>query len=196
MGNRKISRDVKIAAINLYEQNILSLKQILDCVDFSRRTLYRVLRLWRTTGDVVRSRKRTGRPRILHYDDINYLLRLARHHPDYFLDELLDLLCHNRFISVHFTTIHRELERMGMSTKILTEIALERSEPTRMDFIREASHYPPHYLGFLDETSKNDKTPGRRTGFLTCQGMLACKVVEGSMHRDQYLEFLEHQVVR
>jgi hypothetical protein len=25
--------------------------------------------------------------------------------------------------------------------------------------------------------------------------MLASKVVEGSMHRDQYLEFLEHQVI-
>jgi hypothetical protein len=32
-------------------------------------------------------------------------------------------------------------------------------------------------------------------GLLTCQGMLACKVVEGSMHREQYLEFLEHKVV-
>jgi hypothetical protein len=106
-----------------------------------------------------------------------------------------------------------------MSRQILTVIVEERSEPTRMDFIREASQYPAHYLGFLDETSKNDKTPGRRrgrarkgkravkrpklvrgrrvtgTGFLTCEGMLACKVAEGSMHRDQYLEFLEHQVV-
>lgn len=219
MGNRKIHRSVKIAAINLYEQNILSLKQILACVGFSRRTFYRVLHLWRTTGDVESSRKRPGRTRLLHYDDIDYLLRLVRHNPDYFLDELLGLLTHNRFIAVHFTTIFRELERAGMSRVILTEIAAERSEPTRMDFIREASQYPPHFLGFLDETSKNDKTParhygrsrkgkravkrrklvrGRRltaTGLLTCHGMLACKVVEGSMHRDQYLEFLEHQVV-
>ncbi|KAJ6511104.1 hypothetical protein C8R45DRAFT_753762, partial [Mycena sanguinolenta] len=71
----------------------------------------------------------------------------------------------------------------------------------------------------LDKTSKNDKTPGRRcgrakkgkcavkrrktvrgrrltaTGLLTCEGMVACKLVEGSMHREQYLEFLEQQVV-
>jgi hypothetical protein len=26
------------------------------------------------------------------------------------------------------------------------------------------SQYPPDYLGFLDETSKNEKTPGRRLG--------------------------------
>jgi len=79
--------------------------------------------------------------------------------------------------------------------------------------------YPAHFLGFLDKTSKNDKTPGRRlgrskkgkhavkrrkavrgrrltaTGLLTSHGMLASTVVEGSMHRDQYLGFLEHQVL-
>ncbi|KAJ7120563.1 hypothetical protein C8R43DRAFT_1090895 [Mycena crocata] len=194
MGNRHISRDVKIAAINLYELGHLSLKDILACVGFSRRTFYRILHLWRTTGDVVRSvRRRTGRRRLLHYDDIDYLLRLVRHQPDWFLDELLHLLEHNRFISVHFTTIHRELERAGVSTKQLTIIAAERSEPCRWDFVREVAPYPAHYLGFLDETSKNDKTPSRR--LLTSRGMLASTVVEGSMHRTQYLEFLEHQVV-
>jgi hypothetical protein len=96
---------------------------------------------------------------------------------------------------------------------------MERSEPSRNNFVGEVAHYPAHCIGFLDETSKNDKTPARRrgrsrkgkravkrqkfvrgprltaTGLLTCQGMLASTVVEGSMHRDQYLEFLEHQVV-
>ncbi|KAJ7347866.1 hypothetical protein DFH08DRAFT_699149, partial [Mycena albidolilacea] len=147
--------------------------------------------------------------------DIDYLLCLICHHLDYFLDELLELLKHNHFISVHYTTIHRELEHVGMSRTILKEIAMERSEPSRMDYMWEASQYPAEYLGFLDETSKNDKTPGRHhgrgrkgqhaikrrkivcgrhvtgMGLLTCQGMIACKVVEGSMHRTQYLEFLE-----
>ncbi|KAJ7690878.1 Homeodomain-like protein [Mycena rosella] len=125
MGNRSIHRDVKITAINLYEQGHLSLKDILSCVGFSRSTFFRVLKLWRTTGDVVRPRKRTGRPRLLHHDDVDYLVRLVQHQPDWFLDELLNLLKHNRFISVHYTTIHRELERAGMSTKKLKEIAEE-----------------------------------------------------------------------
>lgn len=53
MGNRSISRDLKIAALNLYEHGHLSLKQILACVGFSRSTFFRILKLWRTTGDVV-----------------------------------------------------------------------------------------------------------------------------------------------
>jgi hypothetical protein len=51
-----------------------------------------------------------------------------------------------------------------MSTKILSDIAEERCEPSRQDYSREISQYPADYLGFLDETSKNDKTPHRRVG--------------------------------
>ncbi|KAJ7304645.1 hypothetical protein DFH08DRAFT_758666 [Mycena albidolilacea] len=216
MGNRRISRDVKIAALNLYEQGHLSIKKILAWVGFSRSTFFCVLRLWRTTGDVVRPQNRTGRPRVLHHD-IDYLISLIHHRPDSFLDELLNLLKHNRFISVHYTTIHRELERAGMSTKKLDEVAEERSEPSRLDYIREISQIPADCIAFLDETSKNDKTPGRRlgrakkgkratkrrkavrgrrltaTGVLTSRGILTSTVVEGSMHHDQFLSFLEHQ---
>lgn len=126
---RKISRDLKICAIYLFERQLLDLNDILDCVGFSERTFYRILDLWRTTGDVVQNRRRLrGRPRILAWDDIQYVLRLVKHRPDWFLDELEDLLLHNRFISVHFTTIHRELVRSGFSTKKLRKIAKERSE--------------------------------------------------------------------
>ncbi|KAG1853355.1 hypothetical protein F4604DRAFT_1686355 [Suillus subluteus] len=51
---RKISRDVKLAAIRLHEQNILSLEQILACVGFSESTFWQLIKFWRETGDVVR----------------------------------------------------------------------------------------------------------------------------------------------
>ncbi|KIM51414.1 hypothetical protein SCLCIDRAFT_52535, partial [Scleroderma citrinum Foug A] len=89
----KISRDVKIAAMNLYEQNLLSLEQILDCVRFSESTFWHTLRLWRETGDVVNHPTGSpGRPHALHFDDINYLIQLINHCPTWFLDELLSLL--------------------------------------------------------------------------------------------------------
>ncbi|KAJ6594794.1 hypothetical protein B0H19DRAFT_902894, partial [Mycena capillaripes] len=80
---------------------------------------------------------------------------IVQERPDWFLDELLNLLKHNRFISVHYTTIHRELKRAGMSTKKLADIVVEQCELSRMNYVREISQYPAHYLGFLDETSKN-----------------------------------------
>ena len=220
MPYRKISRDVKLAAIRLYEGDFLELEDILDCLRLSRRTFYRILDLWRTTGDVVR---RTygirGRPRILHFNDIDYLKRIIRHRPDWFLDELQDLLQTNRFVSVHYTTIHRELERAGVSTKKLKKIAAERNENLRADFIRHMGQYEGEQLGFLDEMSKDKCTTSRRRGrsrkgmravkkgvfvrgrrfsvegLLTVDGMVSNTVVEGSMTKGRFLEYLEHSVV-
>ena len=160
-----------------------------------------------------------GRPRSLDHDDLQYLLILVRDNPDYFLDELLDLLKTNRFISVHFTTIHRELERAGVSHKKLKCIALERDEDRRAAFTIEMSQYTPRQMGFLDETSKDKRTPSRAYGrskkgqraqkkhvflrgrrvsteaLLSIDGIVARTVVEGSMTREMFLDWMEFDVV-
>jgi transposase len=222
MPYRKISRDLKIAAMNLYEQQLILLDDILDCVGFSERTFYRILRLWRETGDVVKHGDMhglCGRPRLLAFDDVQYLLRLVRHRPDWFIDELANLLQENRFISVHFTTIARELGRAGYSIKKLKRIAAERSDEKRAAYVYHIAQYTDEQLGFIDETSKDEKTPGRRrgrakrgrraqrrqvfirgcrlsgTGLLTVDGMVTSTVVEGSMTTASFCEFLEENVV-
>ncbi|OJA07965.1 hypothetical protein AZE42_08750 [Rhizopogon vesiculosus] len=55
----------------------------------------------------------------------SHLLRLVHHRPDWFLDEMIDLLDDNRLVAVHFSTIHRELVRAGISRKWLKKIARE-----------------------------------------------------------------------
>jgi transposase len=93
MGFRKISRDLKMAAIQLYIRDLLSLDDIQACCGFSLRTFYRIWRLWQDTGDVVRhSTTLRGRKRLLDQEDVDYLLSLVRDNPGYFLDELLHLL--------------------------------------------------------------------------------------------------------
>ena len=81
------------------------------------------------------------------------------------------------------------------------------------------SQYPPEYLGFLDETLKDERTltrgygrakrnqraakkavfkRGRRTSteaLLCLDGIVACKAVEGSMTKQLFLEWLEFNVV-
>ncbi|KAJ6525183.1 hypothetical protein B0H19DRAFT_1339972, partial [Mycena capillaripes] len=137
---------------------------ILACVGFSRSTCFRVPRLWRTTGDVVRPQNRTGRPRLLHHDDIGHLISLIHHRPDWLLDELLHLLKDNRFISVHYTTIHRELQHAGMSTKKVLK-KLPRSEVSPLDSTTSVK-----FLRFLPNTSppltkpRKRQNPGRQLG--------------------------------
>ncbi|KAG2343776.1 hypothetical protein BDR05DRAFT_843710, partial [Suillus weaverae] len=100
----------------------------------------------------------------LHFGNVHYLVQLINHHPDWFLDELLDLLNHNRFISVYYTTIYRELAHAGMSLKKLKKIAKERNEDCRANFIRRMAQYEPKELGFIDETPKDKRTTARHFG--------------------------------
>jgi len=89
---------------------------IIDCVGFSESTFCRTLKLWRETDNVVTPLCATrGRPCLLHYDNIDYLVRLIEHRPAWFLDELAELLDSNWFISAHYVTVHRTLERAGVS---------------------------------------------------------------------------------
>jgi hypothetical protein len=156
---RKISKDVKVAAMRMYDADLLPLGTILDFLDMSRRTFFRVRTLWIETGDVVRQTDGIkGQPRLLHFTDIDYLKRLIRHCPDRFLDELQYLLQTNRFIAVHFTTIHRELVRAGISTKKIKKIASECNENLRADYIARMAQYEPEQLGFLDEVSKDERS--------------------------------------
>ena len=215
-----IPRAVKISAMKLHERELLDLDTILDVMEMTRSTFFRVQKLWRETGDVISPKASLrGRLRILNYDDIQYLLVLIEQNPDYFLDELLYLLKTNRFISVHYTTIHHALERAGVSRKKLKKIAYERNEPLRADFIGRMAKYDPDELGFVDEVHKDERTLNRSFGrskkgcraakrarfvrgrhtsteaLLTLDGIVACKVVEGSMTKELFLEWLEFSVV-
>ena len=217
---RKILPDMKLAAVKLYEKNLLSFDDILDCCGLSERTFWHVRKLYQETGDVEPPTCTTrGQPKKLHFDDVTYLLALVHQQPDWFLDELLDLLDTNRFISVHYTTIHQELEHAGVSVKKLWIIAKERHEDLQADFIRQMGQYSTEEIGFLDEFSKDERTTqrhhgrakkgrracmrgvfvrGRRVsgeGLLTLDGIVASTVVEGSMTREKFLYFLEHTVV-
>ena len=80
MGNHRISPDVKLAAIRLYERQLLPLCQIPECVGFSRRTFFRILSLFNETGEVAKPRSLAlSCPRVFNHEDINYLLQLVYH---------------------------------------------------------------------------------------------------------------------
>jgi len=128
-------------------------------------TFFRVQKIFRETGDVVKPRSAyCGHPRIQNHADVHYLIELIQHCPDWFLDELQGLLERNRFISVHYTTIHQELLRAGISLKKLHKVASERNEDLHADFIRQMARYEPEELIFIDKMSKDERTPVRRYG--------------------------------
>ncbi len=160
-----------------------------------------------------------GRPHLLYLDDIDYLLHLVCQQPDWFLDELLHLLKTNHFICVNYVTIYRTLVQAGAPLKKLKKIAMECNEPGQNAFIQHMAQYSPDELGFIDETSKNEKTVARShghaqkgqraemqqhfvcghcltaTSLLTINRIATSKVIEGLMTKSLYLEFLKQEVV-
>jgi transposase len=170
---RKISRDIKIAAMHLYNDNVLPKAAILDYLGLSSRTFDHVHALWVAAGEVMRQTNGVrGWPRHLHFSDLDYLKRLIKHRPDWFLDELQYMLQTNRFIAAHFTTIHQELVQAGISSKKIKKVASERNEQLRADFIGLMAQYLPEQLGFLDEVSKDKRTSFSARGH-SCKGTRA-----------------------
>ncbi|KIJ18224.1 hypothetical protein PAXINDRAFT_71583, partial [Paxillus involutus ATCC 200175] len=200
---------------------LLNLQDILDCCGFSARTWYCTWKLWNETGDVATHPNpfNRGRPRLLDHEDLKYMLQLVNDNPDYFLDELVQLMVTNWFIAVHFTTIFEHLKCSSVSWKKLKCIASEQNEDCRAKFIAHMAQYNPDELGFIDETSKDKRTAGQRYGrsrrgkhahkkqpficgqwvtikaLLTLDGIISGTVVEGSMTQALFLEWLEFVMV-
>jgi transposase len=218
---RKISTDLKEAAIRLKARGRDTDYEISQIVGFSTRTLYRVHRQKFLTGSAAPAQAISrGRPRSLLRRDCNYLLRLARHKPTLFLDEYARQLQRYRELSVCVATIHRTLERAGLKVKHVQKLAAERDPVLRADFIRRIGQYPAHYLLSIDEVSKDDRTYTRLWGRASVgcraeqhapfvhkrrysmiaalaldEGIVASRVLEGSFTHDTFLEYLRDDVV-
>jgi transposase len=218
---RKISNDLKEAALRLKARGRDTNYEISQITGFSTRTLYRARRRKLLTGSVAPAHAiGRGRPRSLLRRDCDYLLCLARHKPTMFLDEYSKRLRQNRELSVCITTIHRSFERAGLNVKRVQKMAAERDPLLRADFIRQIGQYPAHYLLSIDEVSKDDRTytrlwgraqVGRRVehyapfvrkrrysmiaALALDEGIVASRVLEGSFTHDTFIEYLRDDVV-
>ncbi|KAJ6472959.1 hypothetical protein DFH09DRAFT_953785 [Mycena vulgaris] len=198
MVNRCISDDLKEAALRLEARGRDTTTEILDIVGFSRSTLKRARKRKRETGSVTKKQVLgRGRPRTLAQQDADYLVALAKHKPTIFLAKYQECLERYRLLPVSLSTIHRTFIRAGISLKQIQKMAAERSPLKRGNYTRRISAYPADYLLSIDETSKDDHTYARIFAALALgEGIIAARVVEGSLCRKTYVEFLRDSVVR
>jgi len=221
MVNRRISDDLKMAALRLKARGRDTLPEILDIVKFSRRTFYKTQHRYQQTGSVAKAAAiGRGRPQKMIPGDIQYLLRLAKHKPTMFLDEYQQCLEQYRLLSISMSTIHREFFRAGLSVKRVQKMAAKRSPTKQADFIRRISQHPVTSLIVLDEVSKDNRTYARLWGqsgrgeqvevpqpfvrkrrfsmlasLVLDEGIVAAQVVEGSFTRDLFLKYLRDDLV-
>lgn len=223
MPYRKISADLKDCAMRLCAAGWTD-DDICEVLAVSSRSLHRWREVLRDTGDPSRPPSPLrGRTRKITRALLSELPHLYHLHPDTYLEELQLWLAINHDIAISCGQLHRTLQAAGLSRKLLTKIAIERSEDIREEW-RELIN-GGDFTGtgvefvFVDETSKNELTYGRRFGYApvgeraekadvfvrgqrysvvaamaTC-GYIAAQAIPGSFDSHTFYEFIVEDVV-
>ena len=87
-------------------------------------------------------------------------------HPQLYLDETQDWCANLTGRDMSTKSIWNYLSRMGLTHKQLNAAAHERNEKLRKDYREFVSQFQPDMFVFVDESSKNSRTPQRTHGYL------------------------------
>ncbi|KAE8231123.1 hypothetical protein CF326_g3865 [Tilletia indica] len=216
MAFRRISRELKRFALQLLQRRLISVRQLLRLRVFSRATLYR-LRIQEEQPPPLRGVP--GRPRILDEAALAFLQELLLARPDFYLDELVDIVAIAEGVRVSRSTMHRYLERLGITLKRAHRIAKERDDDKRRAYDLRIGRYEAQQLIFADEMAydardgvrirarsrRNHLAPLRRPYIrghrlsciagLSMSGMLAPWAVKGSFNEQRFHTYLRLELL-
>jgi len=144
--------------------------------------------------------------------------------PETYLDELQWFLAVEHDIAISIPSLQSNLEKAGLTRKLLHKIAIKRDYQCQGDFcngMHNLNHFSgtAHEFVTVDKSSKNDHTTARRYGqapigpqadfedvfvqgqrytlcaAMSLKGYIATRVVEGSFDTSEYVSFLLDDVV-
>lgn len=149
---RAFSNDLRERIVAAVERGQHTLRQIADLFMVDVSVIVRLRQRQRQTGSIAPKPHGGGRQPKLDEAAQTRLLELVRQHPDATLAELrqqLGVVC-------GLTTIHRALQRHGITRKKKTSHADERDSPEvqaqRAAFEAKMAEIDPDHLVFVDET--------------------------------------------
>lgn len=216
-----LAEDLKTRFIPWYFDEGLTMKQIATRAQCSISTVWVTIDNYRRYGQVTNPYgSRLGRECILDYADAAYVRHLVDANPSIYLDELQEKLAVMRNLHVSIATISRSLRHLDLTHKAVTAAASERDEDLRdLWQLRMAAYRNPDLFVFLDESSVDQLTGHRTFGWaprgapcvrrqtfirgtrysmlpaLASTGIIALDIIEGSVTKDIFLDFLREKVV-
>lgn len=220
MPGAHLSREMKQCIVRWHYELDYGANEISKLANCSTSTVYDILQTWRQYGDVENLyRQSPGRRRCLDQHAINYISSLIQANPTLYLDEIQHDLEAALDVNVSLSTIYRTLVRIAISNKKISKEAAERDELLRATWMAVNGITPLEYMVWLDEASVDDCTNLRSNGWagvgracvrratflrgkrfsvlpaLTHEGIIAMDIVEGSVNKEKFMEFLEVQLV-
>ena len=199
------------------------MKDVARAFSVSLDFVHRVVSLHKHYGQVTDPcAQPQGGHRILTSEDDNYIRSLIEERPTIYLDEIREKLVTEHGVNISLATISRTLARLQCSKKSLSRRAAERNEELRILWeSKTATEYDdPDFFVFIDESAVDNRTVQRTSGWsllggrsvsrcaffrgkrhsilpaLSSDGIIALDIFEGSVNKEQFLQFLREQVVR
>ena len=172
MSGSGYSEDLRWRAVWLHILRGLSYKQVGELLYMSERSVRRYVELFYSTGDVKPCQHKQGPSQLLNELEQLTVLQSLINKPTIHLEELQNDLYLTCGTWVHLSTICRTVHRLGFTRKRVTNIAIQRSETQRVQFMAEISMFHPDMLIWIDETGSNRRDTIRTYGY-SLQGMRA-----------------------
>jgi len=111
------SLDLRQRVVRAYEQGRRTISEIAEQFSVSPGFVKKMLRQWRSTGDLSPLPHGGGKPASLSERQRGLLRRKVRQHDDLSLAELQDYLREEEQVEVHVSTICRALRRLDLPLK-------------------------------------------------------------------------------
>ncbi|GBE83829.1 hypothetical protein SCP_0508860 [Sparassis crispa] len=176
-----------------------------------RSTVYHTLQ--HEPGSFNDTSTRSGRPRALTRDDVEFILEVCEIQPNIYLDELKEEL-ELQNVDISLAALCRYLHRNGITHKRLARIARERDHARRALFVDTVQQYDAAQLVSVDEAAVDTRNMTRNFGWsysgvraservplergirysvlpaLSLDGVLHVNIVEGSFNAITFRHFI------
>ena len=213
------SNDLRWRIVWLYHYKEKSIEEIQELLFVSSRTVRRYLALFDETGDVSPVVQLHGPTRAMDAFEEMSLIQSLLNKPDMYLEELRQELIQISGTDVSVSTICKTLKRLGFSRKKLRQVALQRSEERRQEFMEEMAYLDADMLVWLDECGSTRRNEVRKYGYslrgltpisyklivrgqrlsaipvVTTRGIEDVFITNKSVNGDLFLQFVEQCLV-
>ncbi|KAF8227992.1 hypothetical protein L208DRAFT_1490678, partial [Tricholoma matsutake] len=135
MGNHHISADLKDCTLKLWKAG-WHRSDICYALCVSQASLYQWVHIFDEFGTMTKPLSPlTGQPCLITLAVLMAVKELYENHPDTYIDELQWFLVIHHDIPISILALQENLEKAGLTRKLLHKIACERDVETRTNFL-------------------------------------------------------------
>jgi transposase len=192
----------------------LQYRAIARNLSISLGTAYNICKRFEITGEVTPKLSCRTNTRILSSHDELIVIGILLNDPSQYLAEVCELISTMLGICISPSTVCRVLQRNGLTRKRIQQVALQRSDEYRGEFMAEMDFFDINQIVWLDETGCDRRDHLRKFGYalrgqrpvyhrllhrgkrvsivaaMCTDGVIALEFNDGTFNGDKFKDFL------